>query len=272
MRYGYCTDLTFLDGGAESPVIFDAVANAGFDYIELPFSALSECGEIDGLKATLRDAQLPCLACNLFFPPALRLVGKDMDAKGIQAYLKRMLPFAAEMGIETLVFGNGGARRIPAGATRGATWDNLRAIAEAMEKYAEEAGVYIAVEPLNAKETDIINGYGEAVALTKGLRCVGAMVDSYHVLMERQDYSDILRYPDKLLHLHTAYSAQRLVPSPADDLRAYEAFVKAVKAAGYNDKISVEGKLRSGINDAAAVKAEVKAALQTVRLLFEGEI
>ena len=256
MKYGYCLDFT-------NYIVFDAVAEAGFDYVELPLSALSALSEekIAQLKEALK--KIPCKACNLFFPPSLTLVGQNMDMPGIAAYLERMLPFAAELGVETLVFGNGGARKIPDGVSCQSVWANLRTIVETMDIYAAKAGITIAVEPLNTTETNIINSYGEAVELTRGLKNVSAMVDSYHVAMEKQSYDDVIQNPSGLKHLHTAYPLGRMVPSPADDTALYDEFKKAIKATGYDGKISIEGALRG--KNADEIRREVKDALAVVK-------
>ena len=261
MQFGYCLGLDFLQGDTE---LFNAVFDAGFDYVELPLSALYELqvSEIEELKKALKV--IPCRACNLFFPRSISLVGPSMDVPEIRAYLAKMLPIAAELGAETLVFGNGGARKIPDDAARAGVWDNLRTLAELMEEYARQTGITIVVEPLNVTETNIINSYAEAVELTKGLTHVAAMVDSYHVAMEKQNYNDVLKSPERVLHLHTAFPIGRLVPALGDDMTQYAAFVHAVKQIGYNGKLSVEGALRGK----ATVMEEVSAALRVLRGLF----
>ena len=266
MKFGYCLDIQFLNGDTTSRTIFDAVAEAGFDYVELPFSAISalDSGKIAQLKQALTT--IPCKACNLFFPPSLTIVGSKMDLAGIKSYLERMLPLAEELGMENLVFGNGGARKTPPGESREDIRKNLRTIAETMETYAEKSKIIISIEPLNTTETDIINSYAEAVDLTKGLTHVSAMIDSYHVVMENQNYDDVLQTPSEMKHLHTAYSKERLVPSPNDDMNHYADFVKTVKQLGYNNKISIEGKLRA--TDSEGIAAEVKASLTVLKNLF----
>lgn len=266
MRYGYCMDVSFLNGDETNRAIFDAVAEAGFDYVELPFSALSvfSGNKLAELKEELK--KIPCKACNLFFLPSLTLVGIEMDASGIFAYLERMLPLAAEIGIESLVFGNGGARKIPEGVSRESVWANLRLIVETMEIFASKEGITISVEPLNTTETNIINSYGEAVELTKDLKNVASMIDSYHVAMENQTYDDVLQNPSSLKHLHTAYPMGRMVPSEANDMTLYEDFVKTIKKIGYNDKISIEGALRG--KTPAEIRVEVKTSLKVLKELL----
>jgi sugar phosphate isomerase/epimerase len=265
MKYGFCLDIKFLDGDAASRAVFDAVAEAGFDYVELPFYALSTCEKIGELKKELQNTRLRCLACNIFFPPGIPLVGADRDKQGIEKYLNRMLPLAEELGAETLVFGNGGFRRVPVGETQETVWGHLRELVETMDRYAEKTGIKIAVEPLNTTETDMINNYKQAVELTRGLQHVGAMVDSYHVLMENQSYADVLAHPEKLWHLHIAYSKKRRIPSPSDDKGEYEDFSKTIQATGYDDKISIEGTKSFDDNGKGFLMAEIKDSLEVLK-------
>ena len=263
MRFGYCMNLDFMDGGFAKS-IFDSVAKAGFDYVELSLSAISELSE-DGLAQLEKQLQtIPCKACNLFFPPSLTIVGEYMDVAGIRAYLARMFPLMANMGVETLVFGNGGARKIPEGAAPETIWQDLRHLVQIMDEYAGKHGLTVCVEPLS--DTNTITSYGEAALLTEGLNHVATMVDSFHVAAAGQNYDDVRQTPQKLKHLHTAYPDGRLVPSPADDMTKYADFVTVVKDLGYNDKISVEGALHT--TDSAKVYEEVAAALLVLKNLF----
>lgn len=266
MQYGFCTNIAFLDGDETSRVVFEGLVETGYDYVELPLSILSARGDIGELKKRLADANLPCRACNLFFPPALTLVGENQDKAGIEAYLQKVLPFAAEMGVETLVFGNGGARKIPPGATREATFVNLRTLVETMEKYASQTPVKICVELLNTTETDMINSYAQAVELTNGLKHVAAMIDSYHFLVEKHDYAAVLAHPHRMWHVHTAYSAQRLIPGPNDNKAEYAELQSTLKKLNYDGKISVEGGFRT--TAPAEIKKEIKDALSMMKALF----
>jgi len=55
----------------------------------------------------------------------------------------------------------------------------------------------------------------------------------------------------------------RMVPSPADDTALYDEFKKAIKATGYDGKISIEGALRG--KNADEIRREVKDALAVVK-------
>jgi len=258
-------NLGFIKNEDYATSLFNAVATAGFDYVELPLSGISELTheEFSRLEKALKT--IPCRACNLFFPGTLKIVGEGMDVAGIKSYLAKMLPLAKNLGVETLVFGNGGARKVPEGAKHEDIWQNLRTVVEIMDEYAQNHNITIAVEPLNTMETNIINSYGEAAKLTTGLKNVATMVDSYHAAMEKQNFDDVFASPAQLKHLHTAYPTGRKVPSPKDDKTEYAEFVQMVKQLNFTDKISIEG----GLHGEIPLEEEIAQSLTFLKGLFE---
>jgi len=266
MRFGYCLDIKFLDGDKTSRTIFDAVAQAGFDYVELPLSALAQLPVDRVLNLKHELEVIPCRACNLFFTPDITIVGSQMNIPAIRAYLERMLPLVADLGVENLVFGNGSARNVPDGFNRDFILENLRTLVEIMNEYANYTGITIAVEPLNLTETNIINCYSSAVRLTEGLSHVSAMIDSYHVAMDKQNYDDVYKNPEALKHLHIAYPIGRMVPSHSDDIYLYTQFRNMVADVDYNNKISIEGRLRAKEPD--GIGKEIKSCLALLNKLW----
>jgi len=266
MKYGCCIHPKYVLDLSEGEGYFSALAQAGFDYVELPLSTVSGLSP-EGITQLEKALEIiPCKACNLFFPGELTLVGPGMDMKGIRAYLERMLPLAKNLGAETLIFGNGGARRAQEGQNPEAIRADLRKIVEEMEIYAKKTGITISVEPLNTTETNMITSYGEAVALTRGLTHVATMVDSYHTAKNEQTYDDVYAHPEALRHIHTAYPPGRMVPSPQDDMTLYTDFVQMVKTLGYDGKMSVEGALRA--TEPSDIAAELTACIKTLKSLF----
>ena len=271
MTFGYCASIDFIktqDSTSLQKQIFDAVVAAGYDYVELPLFAISQLteGELEALKGELE--RIPCRACNIFFPPANSVVGEAFNEEYVNQYLAKMIPIAKSLGVEVLVFGNGGARNAPEGANHQSILANIRTILEIMDKHLAGTGITVVVEPLNKTETNMVNSYGEAAALVNGLANVKTMVDSYHVAMEQQDYSDVMASPEYLKHLHTAYPAGRLVPSKQDDASLYASFVDVVKKTGYNGMISIEGGLPNC--EKMTVAEKVAEGLSVVKAMFQG--
>src|SRR5215469_17064397 len=88
------------------------------DYCELPVAkALMESDEgFERMAARL--GAVPALACNVFLPATLKVVGPDTDARALAGYVATALARMERLGAGVLVVGSGGARTIPDGFDR----------------------------------------------------------------------------------------------------------------------------------------------------------
>ena len=255
MKFGFCADLWNMP-------MLDAIQTAGFDFVEFPLREIAALSEDDFLR--LLDLKIPCLVCNIFFPD-MPLVGPNHNKKEIFAYTEKALSRAARLGVKKVVLGSGSARTAPKGYDITDAMNDLRKLLEYLNNNSK--GITICLEPLNRTETNTIIIYETAVAMTYDLDNIKITFDLYHALMENRPSSDILLAPEKLGHLHIAYSEERLVPSPNDNMSAYTSFAKAVKQSGYNETISIEGSLKSD-----DIQKEIYDSLVMLKGLFRRKI
>src|SRR5215472_1984906 len=110
MRLGCCIS------GDDQLAALDGIA----DYCELPVArALMESDEaFERLAARLGRSPVPALACNVFLPAALKVVGPEVDADGLASYVTAALERMERLGVRVLVMGSGAARAIPDGFDR----------------------------------------------------------------------------------------------------------------------------------------------------------
>ena len=268
MRFGYCANLNFMI--ADDPRgkdIFDGILAAGYDYLETQLSnlLLLSPAQYAEFKSRLADAGVPCRANLLLFPGNMPLVGRDRSLHAMIEHVKRVLPIAADLGSELVVFGNGGTRNIPEGMTGEAVRRQLTDALQMVNPLAASYNLKIAIEPLCRRETNMINSFPEAVSIANECgHATGALFDLYHAATEGQSPDDILSAPDKLVHLHIAYPPTRTVPCGADDKTDYNALAQAVKACGYDNKVSIE----AAVPDGQDVAASIASALTTLRHIF----
>ena len=90
---------------------------AGADYAEAGFSSLmgKSLDQVPARAAQLEKAGLSLESMNVLFPGDIRLTGPQADFSAVDSYLEENLPKAQALGVKVVVFGSGGARRVPEG-------------------------------------------------------------------------------------------------------------------------------------------------------------
>ena len=246
MRFGICTSIANAA----------AARDAGWDYVEE-----SAQGLLQGLlpdeewtgAARVAESALPVLACNLLVPASLKVVGPTANLDGLRSYLTRVLGRAGRVGVRKVAFGSGAARQVPDGFDH---WEARRQIVEFLRAAGEISarnGVTIAVEPLRAKESNIINTMAEVHALVEDValpEAVACLYDSYHVWSAEEPLDNLRRAAPRVRHVHVADLDGRAAPGESGKNDAdYRSAFALLKQAGYDDTISVEA---SGFDVASA--------------------
>jgi sugar phosphate isomerase/epimerase len=231
---------------------------AGFDYIEANAQALLQGLEPDE-KWTGREAAsasvLPVLACNVMLPGTLRITGSDVDAGRLREYVVRIMDRAQKVGVRTIVFGSAGARNVPDG------WDRERAkrqiidFASMAAPIAQQHGVTITVEPLNRKESNIINFVAEAMEYVRAVDHPGfqCLVDSYHFWLENEPLENLRSAMPWIKHVHVADVVGRVPPGESRQAD-YRPFLRTLREGGYDGLISIEA---GGFDDIAGMGPRV---------------
>ncbi|HZK21931.1 MAG TPA: sugar phosphate isomerase/epimerase family protein [Oscillospiraceae bacterium] len=213
-----------------------AAKEAGFDYIEISVSGLSDMtkSEVENFRDTLISNNIPCEAANCFIKPDNKLVGKTVDYKAIIEYLDRVLPPAEDIGIKTIVFGSGGARNreddFPADKA-------YRQVVLFLKEYAapkcKNHGIEIAIEPLMREASKMIHTVKDAVQLAKdsGKDNVKALADILHMYKNDDALDNILKYDKGIIHSHISNPKERYFPLSADEYD-YKSFINNLKAVG----------------------------------------
>jgi hydroxypyruvate isomerase len=90
---------------------------------------------------------------SLFFPSDARLVGPEVDAAAVKAYLARVAELMSHAQAEVAVLGSAAARNVPDGFERARAEDQLvEAFSWAADAF-EGSGTTIAIEPQRRQET-----------------------------------------------------------------------------------------------------------------------
>ncbi|ALG11328.1 sugar phosphate isomerase/epimerase family protein [Kibdelosporangium phytohabitans] len=216
------------------------VAGWGFDTIEMPVENPGDWAP-DTARALLADLGLVASVV-LVMPPGRELVRADAGTvTSTQDYLRSCVDVAAQVG-SPVVAG-------PAYTSVGRTWrateagraqdiaqlrDNLAPVLE----YARQAGVTVAVEPLNRYETSLLNTVEQTLAALDGLPACGVALDFYHQNIEETDIPAAIRSATgRIAHVQVCANDRG---TPGRDHLDWPALLAALDDAGYDGPLCIE--------------------------------
>lgn len=190
----------------------------------------------------LPGSGLSCEAFNLLLPAGMTILGPQANLAALEAYAHKAFSRAAKLGAKVAVFGSGGARRLPESTTCEDGWQQMKAACRVLADVGLEYGIQIVIEPLNSGDCDLVHTVSEALQMAKEVdhQNLRILADTYHMLLENESLCILPEAGDMLQHCHIACSTERRFPCKSD-LPACQAFVLALKQAGYHNRVSVEG-------------------------------
>lgn len=254
-------------GGFGHIADYEAIQAAGFDYAELDlpeiealsdkdFEAFCEKVERVGFPVLTGARALP-LAEPWFFTT-------DYDPNAWRAYMEHACERAARLGIKKIIIGNGKARWLMDEHSIEKEQNFIETLS-AFASYAAANGIEMILEPLGPDYSNYINTLPEAVRVLKkaGNDNLFLMADLRHLYRGGEDYADIPACAAYLHHVHVDYPEvfpSRPFPRTGDGFD-YAPFLAAVKAAGYDDTLTIEADIP---NDWKAAHDEAMRVLEAV--------
>ena len=234
MRLGCC--------GAEDRL--EAIRRAGYDYVEPGVPVLRADlpdDEFLTVRRHFRKAAIRPEAFNLFVPGDLKITGDSVDFQALTGHVQTVVRRASELGAEIIVFGSGGARNVPDGFPLSRAFEQLGAFCEMAADTAHPQGITVVVEPLFSQKCNIITSVAEGAELVREVNRPGLalLADLFHMEMDGEPWQNLQDAASLLKHIH--------LPVPSLDILASEGpafshgvFLKALRNAGYDGRISVE--------------------------------
>jgi sugar phosphate isomerase/epimerase len=241
----------------------------GYDFIEEGLQGfLKPLEPHDAFAENLERAQnssLPVRATNVFLPGHLKVTGPDAVHDQVLAYADTAFRRAEMVGIKSIVFGSGGARRIPDGFDKEEATNQFVDLLKKMGPIAEKYNVTVAIEPLNRNEVNFINTVAEGLEIVKKVDHpnIRLLADFFHMLREEEPVENILNARGYINHVHIAELENRTPPGIAgDDFRPY---LRALKEIGYEGMISIEGRWDNFEEQLPVAIAELRRQIEEVR-------
>ncbi len=217
-------------------------AAMGFEAIELP---VESPGDWDPARAAVILAELSLSPYVVGAMGAGRdlVSAPDDDIASTQRYLIHCVDVAKALGASVVAgpfYAQTGRTWRMSPETRAHTVAELRRNLRPVVDAAREAGVTIAIEPLNRYETSLINTVEQALdalgpLLGPGL---GLALDSYHLNIEEKDpYEAIRSAGEHIAHVQVCGNDRGAV---GDDHIDWPAFLDALDDAGYAGVLNLE--------------------------------
>lgn len=254
MRIGISSSINF----------FDEVLAAKADYIEINVQEMLRMDEsaYAEFKAKALAHKGFVYAANCLFPFAnFRLTGEDVDEQKIREYCDKVFPLMAEVGVKIVVFGSGGAKRVPEGFSFDKAWAQLESLSKILAEYAEKYDQTVVIEPLRTQECNIVLSVKEACDLADVAESdhVAGLVDYFHFCQNGHNLEeDLAPYVGKIQHAHIASPIERTAPR-ADDGFDYKSFTDVLRQGGYDGTLTYEGKLNHNTGEIDTLVAYLKS-------------
>jgi D-psicose/D-tagatose/L-ribulose 3-epimerase len=254
VKVGRCTDVDKLE----------ETKAAGFDYAELGTRNIAKLSD-DELAAALakhKAVGLPTPVANVFLPNDMKVVGPDVNEKANLEYAEMAFDRMSKFGVQIIVFGSGGARKVPEGFSKDEAFNQLVAFAKKIAPMAQAKGITLAVEPLKSQETNIINTAAEGLKWVKAVDHPNfrLMVDFYHLASEKEDPKILVEARDYIKHFHIANPNKRVFPMSATEYD-YAGFFENLKKMGYHGRISVEAGTKNFAEEGPKALAFLRTSL-----------
>ncbi len=241
----------------------------GYDFVETgaanAFIPTKSDEEWKRQRDKILECGLPLRSCNGFLPGTFRITGPKADFAPALDYAERVLRRAEEVGVQTIVFGSGGARNVP-GDICGER-DQRPKPEKGVEQYTEFCRqlcrrvsdlktVQVVIEPLRPDESNIINYVWQGMQIVRDVNHprLQQLADLFHMICGRESPRSIVDAGCHLKHCHIASRGTRKFPgSSADAAEVFRPYFDALKAIGYSGGVSCECGWPSGKDFEAAL-------------------
>lgn len=243
MKYGMNTLLfesRFTNDAVEK---FPRYNQIGFDGVEL---AIQEKKDIDTvfIKEKLAENNLVCGSLCALMGGATDLRGPSQNAiNGGKKYIKDLVDTAVELGAEVVVgplYSAVGRAEMVEPEQRKKDWLTVKSGLKELCSYAEDKGIYLALEPLNRFETDFMNICSDAVKMIDevGSSMLKIHLDTFHMSIEEKSSGDAIRQAGDLLYLLHASENDRGAPGTGQV--DWKGIAQAVKDTAYDRWVVIE--------------------------------
>lgn len=264
MKYGFCKEFSTPMKTEVDYELIKMIKEAGFDFVEMRAMLVESLSdeEFEKLANLLEELQLGCEVSCALFPRTLRVTGKDVDEKAIEAYLEKTFARLKRLGAKKVVFGSAPARALDEETTQDMGYEQISKICkEIIVPACEKYDITVVMEPLRAAACNFINTLADGMRVVKAVNHprIQLLGDTIHMMSNNDNPEDVINFKDSLKHVHIA-ELERMLPEDG-----YSEFVQTVinnlVKTGYEGTISFETKNGEGLESMKKALALLKKSL-----------
>ncbi|MDB5262179.1 MAG: xylose isomerase protein [Adhaeribacter sp.] len=242
VKFGVTTWLWTSPFSTESVSLFPKIKEMGYDKVEI---AVEDPALIDTavVKRALLENNLEAIICGAFGPTRDLTSEDETLHQNCFNYIQSCLQICVDLGATFLagpMYSAVGKARLVSPAQKQIEWNravtNLRKVCE----MASEKGLFIALEPLNRFESDLINTTEDVVRLIKDIDHEAAKIilDGFHMNIEEPDIEAAIRAAGaNLIHVQVSENYRG---TPGTGQTRWDAFRRGLEAIDYTGTVSIE--------------------------------
>ncbi|MBR5295030.1 MAG: sugar phosphate isomerase/epimerase [Clostridia bacterium] len=241
------------------------LAEFGFDFLELPMNFLHSMTEEeqDAFLAEMKTYGLTADSCCSFFGKEVVMMGDDIDLSVVEEATLKNLAVAEKFGMKIVVIGSGGARKIPEGYPVEKAKERFASVVRACADICQTKGMKVVIEPLRRSETNFINTALDGLEMKNYIDhpAVGCLVDFFHLYTNEENYDDVKKLGNNLIHAHFARPNPDRLPPKAEDEKTVQNWLQILKDINYDARLVLECSWRNALPDVLGALNEMKPLL-----------
>ncbi|MEO0508382.1 MAG: sugar phosphate isomerase/epimerase family protein [Verrucomicrobiota bacterium] len=228
-----------------------AVAAEGADFLLV---SVNKClipnapeAEFEKQLQLLEESPIPVLSCNGFLQgETLRSIGPNARVDNILRFAAIACQRAKRAGVERIVFGSSGSRKLPEGWTKEQADEAFIPLLKKLGDVAGDAGIVITVENLRKQECNYLTRLaevGEIVTKTDHPH-IRMLADLYHGSVMEDPPEVLEKYAHLVDIVEIAEAKGRTIPGVGG--QDFGPYFEALRRGGYRGPIEIEGKWKIG--------------------------
>lgn len=242
MKFGINTFLFASPFTDKSIELLKGFKTMGFDGVEIALENKGDFNYRDVLSA-LKDNGLQCCSVCGAYGTGRDLRGTPQEQETAKQYIKDCIDACSALECDAFIgphYSRVGRAAFEPAEAKEEQWKLVVQNLKEVCGYAEDKGVYVAVEPLNRFETDFINICTDVLRLIQdvGSPMLKVHLDTFHMNIEEKSLSMvILAAGENLYHVHASENDRG---APGTGIVDWKGVRDALKKIKYNRYIVIE--------------------------------